>query len=802
MRFGLAILIAVLAAPHAAATTEYHFSWAHPRPQGNSLGGAAFEDDLVGYAVGDRGAVVKTTDGGASWNLVSSFPEFAVDLEDLLVTGPGELLAVGDPPGIFRSVNGGATWTAVPNPSTGRLRDIEVVTGTILSAVGDGGQVVRSLDGGLNWTLVGSAGSTIKEQLWLDASNGYALGLHLARRTTDGGATWSPIPGISEQSFESFNEAFATDSQHIFILSDFHLWKSVNGGASWSGSFLPGSFAYAGNTVVLGPQHFIVVTNLEGAFIFETVNGGDSWTRILNSTAPGFLDFDRLPSGTLIAVADNGDIYRSLDDGAHWSNAIDAIPSRRQRLGGLAVGPGLRGAAGTTGSPGQQSFKTEDGGATWSLNSAGPLISFTSDAGYWDSDRAILAGDTGKIWATTNGGATWIAAALPGAPTNGAAWHLSLPAPGIAYAVVTGSNQSLVYRTVDYGASWEQRSTGIPISGGLTGVSFPSATRGYAVGYTTGGVGRMFTTADGGASWTPVTTSGLPSSRWPADVHFHSDLEGLVTVDASPGGIYRTTNGGATWVNVEAVQARELSFSDSLHGVAGSGSFNGSGTVFVTEDGGASWQSLLLPATGAGNVVAAVSDGFFAGGDAGVIVKATRFDTSADGDGDGFPSAGDCDDANDQVWSPPGEVIQLEFADATTLTWAAPNDLGGTLGATRFDTLRSTGPGSFDVAPPAVCLDPADVDLLTTDAEIPPPDGIFFYLVRARNACSAGSLGASSTGSPRTGIACSSSPIPVRSPAGSESSHARPRDTRPRRGTGSSSGTERTTMPPATAMAI
>src|SRR6185503_16599095 len=140
----LSVLVAALPLPATAA--DYHFSWSHPRPQGNSLGGAAFENDLTGYAVGDRGVAVKTTDGGASWSLVSSFPQFNVDLEDLLVMGPGDLLAVGDPPGIFRSVNGGATWTAVANPSTSRLRDIEVVTGTLLCAVGEGGQILRSPD--------------------------------------------------------------------------------------------------------------------------------------------------------------------------------------------------------------------------------------------------------------------------------------------------------------------------------------------------------------------------------------------------------------------------------------------------------------------------------------------------------------------------------------------------------------------------------------------------------------------------------------------------------------------------------
>ena len=161
-----------------------------------------------------------------------------------------------------------------------------------------------------------------------------------------------------------------------------------------------------------------------------------------------------------------------------------------------------------------------------------------------------------------------------------------------------------------------------------------------------------------------------------------------------------------------------------------------------------------LPATGAGYAVAAVSDGFFAGGEAGVIVKATRVVPDVDGDGDGIPSADDCDDANDQVWSAPGEVTAVTFADPTTLAWAAPADPGGTPESIRFDTLRSTSPANFASAPPTVCLDHGDLVPSTTDTEVPPPGIIFYYLVRASNPCAAGGLGTSSDGSPRIGIAC------------------------------------------------
>src|SRR5262245_8218519 len=110
----LVVIAALAALTRNARASDYLFSWAHPLPQGNPLGGAAFENASVGYAVGSRGSVVKTTDGGATWQLVSHFPEEPADLTDLVILAPGELLAVGEAPGIFRSSDGGASWNPVP----------------------------------------------------------------------------------------------------------------------------------------------------------------------------------------------------------------------------------------------------------------------------------------------------------------------------------------------------------------------------------------------------------------------------------------------------------------------------------------------------------------------------------------------------------------------------------------------------------------------------------------------------------------------------------------------------------------
>jgi photosystem II stability/assembly factor-like uncharacterized protein len=373
-----------------------------------------------------------------------------------------------------------------------------------------------------------------------------------------------------------------------------------------------------------------VATNFEGATIFETTDGGQEWTSLLWAGFGGFLDFDRLADGKLIAVTDEGDAYRSIDGGSTWENATyTASDTHRGMIGGIGLGPGGRGAAGTTGSPVPPThwYRTSDGGANWLPVPNAPPIVFTSDIKYWDADRAIAGGDIGRMWFTTDGGASWSFAVLPGAPPNGSAFHLSLPAPGVAFAACTGMGERVAYRTTDFGATWEPRSNGIPLAGGLTSVAFLSADRGFACGYSGSDAPQLFKTTNGGAAWSPVGTAGLTRGLW--DIHWFDEQTGLATVNRNPGGIFRTTNGGASWQSVWSEAASDLDFVDTMHGGALSTPFNAGGAMFVTEDGGSTWESLLLPGTRTGRAIAALPDGFLVGGGAGTIVRVRRMDSTA-----------------------------------------------------------------------------------------------------------------------------------------------------------------------------
>ena len=123
-------------------------------------------------------------------------------------------------------------------------------------------------------------------------------------------------------------------------------------------------------------------------------------------------------------------------------------------------------------------------------------------------------------------------------------------------------------------------------------------------------------------------------------------------------------------------------------------------------------------------------------------------DTDSDSIGECF----DCNDDDGSIWSTPGAVPTLRFAGKTMLEWDPPADPGAT--NVNYGTLRSDDASDFDGAVCLVAGDPTATSL--TEAATPVSGAAFYYLIRATNTCpeGQGSLGNTSSGSPRSGVTC------------------------------------------------
>jgi hypothetical protein len=139
------------------------------------------------------------------------------------------------------------------------------------------------------------------------------------------------------------------------------------------------------------------------------------------------------------------------------------------------------------------------------------------------------------------------------------------------------------------------------------------------------GQGRavVLTTSDGGLSWRVVQVDVWGELR---DVAFSRDLEGCaVGADYGPdgdrlsGAIVRTTDGGATWIQVAATPTalQAVVFVDALHGLAG----GGGGALWRTSDGGLTWREVTpVTATDVYCLAAADFTHLWLGGGGGAIL--------------------------------------------------------------------------------------------------------------------------------------------------------------------------------------
>ncbi|HUO87172.1 MAG TPA: hypothetical protein VM617_07255 [Thermoanaerobaculia bacterium] len=159
-------------------------------------------------------------------------------------------------------------------------------------------------------------------------------------RSTDGGATWTSIRWLPQQSGTGVGDfaVAATDAARVYAATPVGLDRSDDGGDSWI-------------TVRGGGWSRVAVDPLDEDHVFaagsgelwETPDGGASWTRTgagLPEVPLGDLRFDPIDRSTLYAVVDEGvfgdaaRVFASHDGGASWQ-PVDEAPAGP--VGPLAV---------------------------------------------------------------------------------------------------------------------------------------------------------------------------------------------------------------------------------------------------------------------------------------------------------------------------------------------------------------------------------------------------------------------------------------------------------------------------------
>ncbi|MDP1620696.1 MAG: YCF48-related protein [Bacteroidales bacterium] len=214
--------------------------------------------------------------------------------------------------------------------------------------------------------------------------------------------------------------------------------------------------------------------------------------------------------------------------------------------------------------------------ATWEWQNPVPTGNPLDDIHVFDTNSAIIVGQSGTILKTTDGGITWSRKV-----SGTTVWLHSVHFVDNNTGWVVGFNGTIL-KTTDGGTNWTNQSDPF-FTDNLTSVYFINADTGWFVS-ASGGTKK---TTDGGLNWNFL--SGSPGG---SDIQFIDNDRGWV---ASGGYIYRTINGGLTWdwalfYNSSAVECHSIHFIDSNTGWAvGGDQVNGLSLIAHTTDGGLTW---------------------------------------------------------------------------------------------------------------------------------------------------------------------------------------------------------------------
>jgi photosystem II stability/assembly factor-like uncharacterized protein len=213
-------------------------------------------------------------------------------------------------------------------------------------------------------------------------------------------------------------------------------------------------------------------------------------------------------------------------------------------------------------------YKTEDGGATWTLQAQNTdPLGFWDCFAFWNATQGLTMADSvaGRIPALrTLDGETWqdigdnLPPALPGGEFSFAASGTCVATVGTKWAWIGSASltESRILATTDQGETWNAYAQPIAAGGGTAGV-FSVAFRNPAQGVIGGGdfigatvIDNFARSKDGGKTWELTNDAPIPGAifgvsyvgtpGWPKAV-----------VATGPGGVAWTPDEGDTWIPIE-----------------------------------------------------------------------------------------------------------------------------------------------------------------------------------------------------------------------------------------------------------
>lgn len=242
-------------------------------------------------------------------------------------------------------------------------------------------------------------------------------------------------------------------------------------------------------------------------------------------------------------------------------------------------------------------LRSIDSGTTWSALAAAGVRTWSSVA-INDSGTVIIGGESsGSLWLSTNSGVTFTQ------QSNGISTPLSwstLDTNASGTNIVATNGTSSVYLTTNSGSSWSTKT--VSGASSLRNISLSAA--GDRIAVFSSGNSTLYTSANTGTSWTAQTSAGTLSASAPTFVLSRDGL-GIIFMRSGVASLSKSSNFGTTWETITAPTSVPIAFTatDDLAsiwvGSNGGPSYysTNTGSTWATTSQTGSWRLLYVNPT-------------------------------------------------------------------------------------------------------------------------------------------------------------------------------------------------------------
>ncbi len=452
--------------------------------------------------------------------------------------GPGNSGPSGEA-GVWETTNGGETWSPVDhglgNPMVDALwidpaNPKILLAGTWYGTTDSG--IFRSVDGGANWTevlgSVTSAFSVTPSGLYAATTAGVAF-------STDVGASWTTVEPTN-----SPVRALAYGNGTIYAgLDNGGVLVNVSGISGWTVTTpTTGTTVWSIAVEPAVPSTAFVVEwrGYQTPDLYETTNAGASWNAVTNVPSVQYVAFNATYNATTlptlyIDVDGQPNLYVSYNLGASFAPL--PLNADIRLIDPVPGGPLYVGSD-------QGIFKSIDGGQRW-IGLSANVTSALLTAFAIEGPTIVTAVQDFSPILSFDGGSTWTHLMQP-SPAFGEDGTVAI-APGNPSDVYVDTTASFQY-SIDGGRTF-RAATGLPSNpfgfvgqNGLIAFDPNYSARMYLATNSNG----VYESTDGGVDW---SSRGWPYSQ-PSLVYVDPISNSTIFV-GTMGGLFVTRDGGATW---------------------------------------------------------------------------------------------------------------------------------------------------------------------------------------------------------------------------------------------------------------